>query len=229
VRVDAALVTDHRPVLSYGAWPQRAHRGAVVLLPDVRGLHAYYEDLADSFAMAGFATIAVDLYGPTAAHDDRGEDFDWHPHAAQVTTEHVEAVVAAAAGHLRRTTDGPVFCVGFCFGGGHAWNLANSPLSLAGVIGFYGLPELVTRTPRADQSPTLLLLAEQDAETPRPAFDRLAAALSSAGAPVTVVTVPDTVHSFFDRSTPSSTQSCHVAWHELLSFTRLHSGAVVPP
>src|SRR5688500_18369379 len=38
----------------------------VVVLPDIRGLHPYYVALAERFAEAGAATVAMDWFGRTA-------------------------------------------------------------------------------------------------------------------------------------------------------------------
>jgi len=47
----------------------------VVIAPDVRGLHSFYEDLADRFASAGIHAIAFDYFGRTAGMDRRADDF----------------------------------------------------------------------------------------------------------------------------------------------------------
>src|SRR5688572_5949441 len=39
---------------------------AVVILPDVRGLHPFYEELALRFANAGYDAIAMDYFGRSA-------------------------------------------------------------------------------------------------------------------------------------------------------------------
>ncbi len=38
----------------------------IVILPDVRGLHPYYEELALRFAEAGVDAVAIDYFGRTA-------------------------------------------------------------------------------------------------------------------------------------------------------------------
>ena len=51
----------------------RASEGdaGVVIAPDVRGLHAFYEELAERFASAGVHAIAFDYFGRTAGMDRR--------------------------------------------------------------------------------------------------------------------------------------------------------------
>ena len=52
----------------------------VVILPDVRGLYPFYRELADRFAQAGHATVAIDYFGRTAGLGPRGEQFEYMPH-----------------------------------------------------------------------------------------------------------------------------------------------------
>ena len=53
------LSADGTQVMAYRALPDAPARAGVVILPDIRGLHPYYEQLAIRFAEAGFAAIAI--------------------------------------------------------------------------------------------------------------------------------------------------------------------------
>lgn len=213
---------DGSHVPAYGAIPVEPRRGCAVLLPDVRGLHPFYEDLAYRFAEAGFTTLAVDLYGRTARDDMRGDEFAWRDHVDQVRAEQVDADVRAALTYLRSYDRGPAFTVGFCFGGGHSWRLADSTLALAATIGFYGLPHLVTGVPAPDRAPMLMLLAGQDEETPSWAFEELMARLDVANVPYEAHTYAEAPHSFFDRSHDQWADACRDAWQRIFAFTDRH-------
>ena len=65
----------------------------VVIIPDVRGLHHYYELLAEHIADAGVHAAAIDPYGRTAGAEHRGDDFDFAPHRAAVDDEAIRADV----------------------------------------------------------------------------------------------------------------------------------------
>ena len=69
----------------------------VVLLPDVRGLHPYYEDLAGRFADAGVHAIAIDHFSRSAGTGYRDADFDNGPHHQRGHDEHSRMDVRAAA------------------------------------------------------------------------------------------------------------------------------------
>src|ERR1039458_2035097 len=49
------------------ATPDEPSRVGVVILPDVRGLYHFYEELALRFAERGYAALAIDYFGRSAA------------------------------------------------------------------------------------------------------------------------------------------------------------------
>jgi carboxymethylenebutenolidase len=51
--------TDGNRLAAYESVPEGDGGVAVVVLPDVRGLYRFYEDLADRFADAGHAAVAI--------------------------------------------------------------------------------------------------------------------------------------------------------------------------
>ena len=52
----------------------------MLILPDVRGLHPFYEELALRFAEAGVEALAIDYFGRSAGLAPRDEEFDYMPH-----------------------------------------------------------------------------------------------------------------------------------------------------
>src|SRR5713101_2460900 len=76
----------------------------VVIAPDVRGLHSFYEDLAERFSSAGVHAIAFDYFGRTARTERRADDFDYMPHVRQATPKGVFADIAASRVYLERET-----------------------------------------------------------------------------------------------------------------------------
>src|SRR4051794_38435554 len=132
---------DGNELAAFLAWPDGddAPASGVVILPDVRGLYRFYEELALRFAERGVAAVAIDYFGRSAGVSKRGEDFDWMQHVAQTTHEGVQADVGAGVAELRRRGVSRVFTVGFCFGGRASW-LSTISHDLAGAVGFYGRP-----------------------------------------------------------------------------------------
>src|SRR5579872_1819568 len=106
---------------AFAALPDETGDAGVVILPDVRGLYRFYEELALRFAERGHAAIAFDYFGRTAGVEKRGDDFEYMPHVQQTTPEGVQADVAACVAWLREHGCTSVFTVGFCFGGRNSW------------------------------------------------------------------------------------------------------------
>ena len=100
---------------------RRCDATGVVILPDVRGLYRFYEELALRFAERGYAAIAIDYFGRTAGAAKRDEGFEYMPHVDQTTDDGVQADTHAGVDKLRALGVGSVFTVGFCFGGRASW------------------------------------------------------------------------------------------------------------
>src|SRR3954447_9990187 len=111
---------DGNRFAAFEATPDDPNRIGVVILPDVRGLYRFYEELALRLAERGFKALAIDYFGRTAGAAKRDDDFDYSQHVAETTQEGIQADVRAAVEHLRPSADA-IFTVGFCFGGRNSW------------------------------------------------------------------------------------------------------------
>src|SRR6266705_74878 len=65
---------------AFSARPEEQAKTGVVILPDVRGLYRFYEELALRFAERGMAAVAIDYFGRTAAVGKRTDDFEYMAH-----------------------------------------------------------------------------------------------------------------------------------------------------
>jgi carboxymethylenebutenolidase len=97
---------DGTAFAAYTARAESPGGPGIVVMPDVRGLHHFFEELAERFAGAGVHATAIDYFGRTAGIGDRGEDFEYMPHVRQTTPESVTADVGAAVEHLRSPAGG---------------------------------------------------------------------------------------------------------------------------
>ena len=206
------------------AAPAATPTAGVVLLPDIRGLHPYYVALAERFAEAGVAAVAIDYFGRTAGVAETGtreEDFDWQSHIPQTTPAGVDADTTAAIEYLRSRTspDLPVVTVGFCFGGSHAWRQSAADLDLAGSAGFYGRPSMVGEAAGSARKPVVMIIAGADTATPVEDQLQLAATMRAAGADVDDVVYEGAPHSFFDRAFGEWADACQDAWTHVLALT----------
>ena len=132
---------DGTRIAAFAAHPDDGARVGIVVLPDVRGLYGFYEQLALRFAERGYAAIAFDYFGRTAGVSKRDDEFPYMEHVAETTPEGIQQDVGAAVEYLRSPAGGgceAVFAVGFCYGGRHAWLATAGRHGLAGAVGFYG-------------------------------------------------------------------------------------------
>jgi len=214
---------DGNRFAAFAATPDEPSGVGVVILPDVRGLYRFYEELALRFAERGMAAIAFDYFGRTAGAEKRGDDFEYRPHVEQTTPEGVQADVAACVAQLRRQGAGSIFTVGFCFGGRASWLAAADQDGLAGAIGFYGRPPDAAVRAHELKAPILALQAGADqniSAADNEAFDE---ALKSAGVEHEVVTYEGAPHSFFDRKQEEFAAASDDAWARVLAFIAAHS------
>lgn len=136
-----ALATrDGAPFSAWHAPHQDARRGGLVILHAIWGVTPHIRELSDTLAQQGYEVIAPALLDAADAPfpqantepailDQRmalGEATGW----GLSTLPRVQACIDAL--------DGPVFALGFCFGGTTAWLAAARCAGLSGVSSFYG-------------------------------------------------------------------------------------------
>ena len=217
--------SDGNRLAAFAAWPEDgASNSGVVILPDVRGLYRFYEELALRFAERGVAAVAIDYFGRTAGVSKRDDEFSFMQHVNQTSPEGVQADVGAGVELLRSRGVTRVFTVGFCFGGRHSW-LASASHDLSGAVGFYGRPGIgrdgspgPADRARELRGPLLALMGGADEGIPVSdveAFDR---ALSEAGVEHEVVVYDGAPHSFFDRKQEQFAEASDDAWRRTLEF-----------
>ena len=216
--------SDGNRFAAFLAIPDEPSKTGVVILPDVRGLYRFYEELALRFAERGYAALAFDYFGRSAGVSKRDDDFPYPDHVAQTTPEGVQADVGAAVDQLRGLGCESVFTVGFCFGGRNSWLAAASGHGIAGAVGFYGMPAERNGVPgpthRAAEidAPILALQAGDDQNITaelNAAFDQ---ALTEAGVEHQLVVYEGAPHSFFDRKHEEFAAASDDAWSRTLAF-----------
>ena len=160
---------------AYHATPPDARQGGLVLIQEIFGVTPAIRALADGFAEGGYEVIAPSLYDRLAP----GFQSDYAPASveagrgySQATPwDQVQGDLAAAVAALA----GPVFVVGYCWGGTAAWLAACRCVGVAAASCFYGrrIPELLGETPRC---PTLLHFGKRDPLIPPEVVDQIGAA-----------------------------------------------------
>ncbi len=246
---------DGTSFMAFHARPRSPSGKAIVILPDVRGLHHFYEELALRFAEIGVEALAIDYFGRTAGTDPRDESFDHQPHVAQMTWAGTSADIRAAVAFLRaqgpqganapgaapgsgsrsaaRPTDGSLYTIGFCMGGRLSFLSATLDLGTDGVIGFYGFPA----GPSRNDTPAPLDLIDRvegrvlgifggaDQAIPVEGVYAFRDALSERGIANEIVVEPDAPHGFFDRKSAEFAAQSDDAWSRVRRFVEAHGAA----
>jgi carboxymethylenebutenolidase len=240
--LDGSLVEvtarDGNRCAAFRARPTTPGPAGVVILPDVRGLHPYYEELALRFAERGVEALAIDWFGRTAGAERRGPDFEFMPHVNQTTwagiSADIEAAVAALRGEPGTDDERPlaVFTIGFCMGGRMSFLAATLGLDVAGVMGLYGTVAGPWRNDApapldlaaSFEAPVLGLFGGADEIITADAIADFDEALTTAGVEHRIVTYPGAPHSFFDRKAAEFAAESEAAWTEVLEFIERHAG-----
>jgi carboxymethylenebutenolidase len=229
---DLTLVaSDGNQLAAFRARASAPTGAGILILPDVRGLHPYYEELALRFAEAGVDAVAIDWFGRTAGAERRDADFQYVPHVAQMTYEGILADVRAGAATLRE--GGRVialFTIGFCMGGRISFLSATFDLGLSGAIGFYGWPTGVRSSSPAPvdvaaemHAPILGMFGGADEGITPDVIAEFEHALVGAGVDHELITYPGAPHSFFDRKAEDFAEASTNAWRRTLKFIRANT------
>lgn len=227
---------DGTPFRAFAARAADPTNAGILILPDVRGLHVYYEELALRFAEHGVDAVAIDYFGRTAGTGGRGDDFEYGPHVGRTRWETLAGDIragVAALQTLRSEDDAPtrLFATGFCMGGRLAFLAGTLGLGLAGIIGFYGWPTGTSGNGSpapadvADQieAPVLAIYGGADPNIGPEVRGALDVALERAGADHRTLVYPGAPHSFFDRKAADHAAASAAAWAETLDFIREHT------
>ena len=196
----------------------------IVLVQEIFGISPYVRDRAADLAAAGYLVHVPDLYWRLglAPLDESAPDL--LPRAmermAALPWEHAVADTAAAVRRLREET-AAVGLVGFCYGGGVAFNVAAiEPVDA--LVSYYGsaLPRLLELAP-AVTAPSLHHFGEADSYIPATAVAAIREATRRDG--VEFHTYPGADHAF-DNSRPEfhHAEASALAWRRTLAFLATH-------
>jgi carboxymethylenebutenolidase len=111
---------------------------AIVVIHENRGLNAHIEDVARRVANAGYLAIApnaLSALGKTPANEDEARQWFGELKPEESLNNFKQAIAYL---HTRKDFNGPVGCVGFCWGGAMANSLAVNVPELKAAVAFYG-------------------------------------------------------------------------------------------
>lgn len=124
---------------AYVARPQKENKYAsIVVIHENRGLNAHIEDVTRRAAKAGYLAIAPNALSPlggTPANEDEARDLFTKLNAADSIQNFIKVFDYLPS---RQDYNGNAGCVGFCWGGAMANQLAVNVPSLKAAVAFYG-------------------------------------------------------------------------------------------
>ena len=220
--------SDRASFSAFRAEPKRPSGIGVIVLPDMRGLHRFYEQLAIGLASQGHTALATDYYGRTAGTQPRDDSFPFMQHIMRVNRKTLDEDMLTAVDYLRSPEGNScqtVLALGFCFGGRQAFFASAPRFGLAGVIGLYGAPSFYPNgAPGPTQqaadlaAPILALFGGADPGIPPSDVAAFEAALTENEVKHEIVTYPSAPHSFFDIKHKEYAEACSDAWKRILDF-----------
>jgi carboxymethylenebutenolidase len=214
---------DGNAFAAFRALPEGDLSTGVVILPDVRGLYRFYEELALRFAERGHAAVAFDYYGRTAGVSKRPDEWDYMPLVEQLTPHQVMEDVGTCLRELLSLDCTSFFTVGFCFGGSYSWVATAFHDELDGAVGFYGRPSRALPFVPELGAPLLILQGGADLGISHEDNLEFEHALDEAGKKFELVEYEGAPHSFFDRKQEEFQEVSDDAWRRTLEFIGAHS------
>jgi carboxymethylenebutenolidase len=207
-------------LMGYQAVPQGAGPFPMVLVcHENRGLTAHIQDVTRRFAKAGYAALAVDLLARQGGSAQVGESGAPGTLGA-ITPAQFVADFSSGYDYLKTqplAAAGRLGMVGFCFGGGVTWLVAEGLADLKAAVPFYGPP------PPAEQVPNIhaAVLAMYGGDDSRitstePAME---SAMQQAGKTFDKMIYPGAGHAFFnDTGASFNLAAAQDAWSKTLAW-----------
>ena len=170
-------MADGAQIGVYHASPPGKRSGGLVLVQEIFGLTDHIRELCDEYAQDGYEVLAPALFDrehPGFEADYSGEGFKRavqlarERHPFDLSLKDVQTCIDA----LRDA--GPVFVVGYCYGGSVAWFAATRLEGVAAASGYYGslVPGAVDEEPTV---PVILHFGRHDAGIPMEGVDKVIA------------------------------------------------------
>jgi carboxymethylenebutenolidase len=192
----------------------------LVLLHDYWGLTPHIRAQVRRFAEQGYYVIAPDLFDGLVA-DTVPQAQALVQHIGETMRPRVTAALRALKTHHR--CNGKIGLVGWGIGGRLALQTAVLRDDLRALVTFYGQPDSTLAELRLLNCPFLAIFAEQDADIPPEAVERLRQMLGEVGAAHEVIAYPEAERGFFDDSRPDfHAAAAQDAWNRTMDFLNQH-------
>ncbi len=158
---------DDAAFSAFHVQPQGRRRGGVIVLQEIFGIDVGIRRDAQRWADAGFEALAPSLFdrqepGYVAEHDDEGVATGLKYAQANGWDNPIDDIATCLSYLLPR---GPVFLVGYCYGGSLAWMAASRLGDLAAISSYYG-SQVLAHAHDVPSVPVMLHFGAQDPVIP---------------------------------------------------------------
>ncbi|MFN3839542.1 MAG: dienelactone hydrolase family protein [Cyclobacteriaceae bacterium] len=206
---------------AYVARPkQKKKYAAVMVIHENRGLNAHIEDVTRRMALEGFLAFAPNALAPLGGTP---EDADKARELFQkLDAKKTIANFAQGFNYLktRKDCNGKFGCIGFCWGGAMANNMAVHVPSLLAAVPYYGRQADAADVHKI-KAALLLHYAEMDERVNAgiPAYEE---ALKAAGVNYTIHMYPGAQHAFNNDTAPTryNAEAAQIAWSRTIAFLK---------
>lgn len=219
--ITTETVTYHGSTSGYLARPDESGEyPAIILIHEWWGLNENIEQLARDFAAEGYVALAVDLYdGEVATTPDVAQQLAG---AVRGDVDTAFANLEAARTYLAERSDvqaDSLAAVGWCFGGGWAYEMAVNDLGIDASVMYYGqfAPEDDLSMMRVD---ILGHFGEEDSSIAVDTVREFEARLNTTTGDHAVFIYPNAGHAFAneDNEDAYEPEAAEVAWQRTLDF-----------
>ena len=223
-RLDTERVTyegEGTTMKGYLAKPKgKRSLGGVVVIHENRGLNPHIEDVTRRMALDGFLALGPDGLSPlggTPQDADKARDM-----IGQLDPSKTIQNFAKAFDYLKSRNDcnGKFGCIGFCWGGAMANNLAVNVPSLLVAIPFYGRQPEATDVPRI-KATVQLHYAEMD-ERVNAGISAYEEVLKKAGVEYEIFMYEGAQHAFHNDTAPTRyhAEAAKLAWKRAVDLLK---------
>jgi carboxymethylenebutenolidase len=181
---------------------QGKRRGGVVVIQEIFGIDKYVREDVERWAKLGFEALAPSMYDRTHPGLDVGHDDEGMAKAfgamREAKPEYALADIQACIDYLRPR--GPVFIVGYCYGGAMVWQAAGRLEGLSAGSSYYGggVAGAADLTPKI---PVICHFGRKDGHIPA---DEVKAKLAEVQPQVPVYIYENSGHGFNNDGRPDS-------------------------
>jgi len=217
-------MADGAEIAVYRAVPDGERRGGLVLVQEIFGVTDHIRELCDEYAAEGYEVLSPALFDrehPGFESDYSGPQFDRAVELARKLHPFEQSLSDAQTCIDALKQAGPVFIVGYCYGGSVAWRMAQISPDLAAASSYYGsmVPTLFI-----DPAPLCAAIAHFgrfDAGIPMEGVEALIAKQH----PTAQVFVYEAGHGFnSDRRKDYHSESAELAWQRTLMLFKACGG-----